>query len=462
MLLNHRQLGLACTLFMLGCTETVEPPDRNDLTGLRVEITDDTSLGEAPYEFPGVYTPVTIAVDALRADGSLKSDYSGTVQVRIVPGQVQESTRFLHLSDGTNEGHVIQLRYAFGPVRIWVEEVGIDQIDECHDGFDNDGNGLVDFPGDPGCFAPDDPSEGGATYVTGLSDEIPFNSLDIRNVQFNPEDPTSESPIRGEEVVVERGSLLVTNVAATGFYVTDLDESSGYDSIFLYSFSFPEGVQLGDRLLWFSGGVDEFQGGTQLTFPIWELDETYELSNADRATMARCELSDREGVLQVEPVTLGAADLQDLELLESLESAVVRFEDIVLSTDFIDCDFDESGRISGTEEEACRSVCQDGGEFGDIEIDSGSQCTEMSNFHTYDQLTADVDGSAIYLTAASQVANVDVLEGCEQTADYPVTLTCPERRLRSASGNLRHIFLTRSVQLWQLVPRFACDFEWEE
>jgi len=32
---------------------------------------------------------------------------------------------------------------------------------ECSDGIDNDGNGLIDYPDDPGCDSPDDPEEGG-------------------------------------------------------------------------------------------------------------------------------------------------------------------------------------------------------------------------------------------------------------------------------------------------------------
>ncbi|MGH2950738.1 MAG: hypothetical protein ACRDKX_01685 [Solirubrobacterales bacterium] len=30
----------------------------------------------------------------------------------------------------------------------------------CSDGIDNDGNGLIDFPADPGCSSPEDNDEG--------------------------------------------------------------------------------------------------------------------------------------------------------------------------------------------------------------------------------------------------------------------------------------------------------------
>jgi hypothetical protein len=32
-------------------------------------------------------------------------------------------------------------------------------VTECSDGIDNDGNGLIDYPADPGCDGPDDPIE---------------------------------------------------------------------------------------------------------------------------------------------------------------------------------------------------------------------------------------------------------------------------------------------------------------
>ena len=33
------------------------------------------------------------------------------------------------------------------------------KVSECSDGIDNDGNGLIDYPNDPGCDGPDDPTE---------------------------------------------------------------------------------------------------------------------------------------------------------------------------------------------------------------------------------------------------------------------------------------------------------------
>lgn len=444
--MSARCVALVAAGLLWGCVESSEPLDPEALAGFNVHVVDATAFGTPPYRFPSSFQPMTLRVEALQADGLIKDDYVGWVQVQVVPGEVADSTRLLRLEGGVNESHEIQVRYAFGDTRIWVEEVGLDQQDECRDGFDNDGNGRLDWPGDPGCFGPEDPSESGATYVTGLSPAVPFNPVDINNVQFNPDDPAGTSPLLGEEVKIERGELVVTNVSITGFFLTDLAEDLGFNSIFIFNFSFPEGVRVGQRMLEVSGGVDEFQQGTQLTFPSWTIDPDYELPDSEREILARCEQSSDPDVLQVEPVVLSSADLNDFELLERYESSVVRVENVESVNKFMDCDFDGSGRISGIEEEACRDVCQE-----------SNRCTELSNFVERDQFGGNVEGSSVWISGAQQVANIDAFEGCEQTDDSPPTWECPDRVMASATGNLRHVFLTTRIQLWEIIPRFSCD-----
>lgn len=439
-------------LLVAACVEEGAPGrDPNALTGFAIELVDTQALGESPFEFPSTFTPVTIAVEALRADGTRKSDYEGTVQVRVVPGEVSDATRFLRLSGGINEAQEIEIRFAFGEARIWVEEVGIDQSNECRDGFDNDRNGLLDYPGDPGCFAPEDPSEGTASYVTGITDPILFRAISVRNVQYNPDDEAGESPLLGEEVIViGRGELIVTNVTFNGFYITDAQETEGYDSIFLFNFNFPDGVRIGDKMRWVSGGVAEFQSATQLTFPDWEHDPSYPIRDEDRAQMSLCETPDNPDISVVEPALLTPADLADYAVLESRESAVVRVEDVDLTTRFIDCDFDESGRINGQDEEACRSVCQ-----------NDNLCTELSNYEERDQFNGEAGGASVQISGAQQVAGFDLFSTCERVPDDPQadapTFECPARQLASVTGNLRHVYLTSRIQLWEIIPRYTCD-----
>ena len=149
---------LLSILSALGCVEEAPFVDPDALAGFRVVVVDDSALsGSTPYEFPAQYADLHISVEALYADGARKTDYNGTVQISIVPGQIDESTQYVRLSNGINSDHTISIRFAFGDVRIWAEEVGLSEVDQCRDGFDNDGNGLLDYPGDPGCFAREDP-----------------------------------------------------------------------------------------------------------------------------------------------------------------------------------------------------------------------------------------------------------------------------------------------------------------
>lgn len=431
----------------LGCVEEAPYVDPDALAGFRVVIVDDSALsGSTPYEFPTQFTDLHISVEALYADGERKTDYNGTVQISIVPGQIDESTYFVRLANGINSDHTISIRFAFGDVRIWAEEVGLDEVDQCRDGFDNDGNGLLDFPGDPGCFSREDPSEGGASYVTGISDPLEFQPITIHDSQYNPDEPTGESPLIGEEIVVEVGNLFITNVVATGFYLTDLAETEEFASIFTFNFSYPDGIRVGDRMTLVSGGVAEFQGQTQLTFPNWNHDEDYELTEVERLLMAQCRPIHNPDVVEIEPVLLEPADLNDLERLEEVESGIVRVDGVQISNTFMACDLDLSGDIDTYEEEQCRDECQ-----------TNNLCTDLSSYEEFDQFTGDVSGAAVQIDSAFRVAGFDVFADCELESDDPPTYGCPEHKLVSVTGSLRHIFLTNAIQLWVLTPRFACD-----
>src|SRR5262245_30352795 len=82
---------------LVACTDQAAPTDPDALSGFHVEIIDDSALGQSPYEFTPVYTPVHLSIQALLADGGIKEDYTGTVQVRIVPGDIDPATKFVRL-----------------------------------------------------------------------------------------------------------------------------------------------------------------------------------------------------------------------------------------------------------------------------------------------------------------------------------------------------------------------------
>jgi hypothetical protein len=112
----------------------------------------------------------------------------------------------------------------------------------------------------------------------------------------------------------------------------------------------------------------------------------------------------------------------------------------------MDCDFDESGDVTGPDEEICRDECQ-----------VSNLCTELSGFEERDQFSADVNGYPVWISNSAQVSNFDAFEGCVLIEETPPTYDCPKRLLHSATGNLRHVFLTSQIQIWELLPRYSCD-----
>ena len=68
---------------------------------------------------------------------------------------------------------------AYGNTRIWAEDLGYVPADpagspppQCSNGKDDNGNGLIDFPADPGCAFANDDTEDGGTYAAGVSQAI--------------------------------------------------------------------------------------------------------------------------------------------------------------------------------------------------------------------------------------------------------------------------------------------------
>lgn len=497
---THKPRGSVVLLFalviaatVLGCVEQSEAPAR-ELAGFSVQVT-AAEFGTAnnPLPFPQGYSDVvgctvagcTVLMDikALRPDGSIKADFDGNVELRVVPGEIHPDDQVIKLVAGVASNVQVRFRYAFGPTRIWVEDTGIPDagIDECSDGIDNDGNGLIDFPKDPTCGENGDRDEGTGTYVTGVSPQLYFELPSISSVQKNPDSTTGPSPLSGQYVEIQGRTghdLVVSNVVGTGFYVTDISEQA-YNSVFVFNFSFPEDVVIGDRVCEVGGGVVEFNALTQLQFPSWGIqgklrsnaervptpeDEEDQLIN-DELDIVDC--SDRYGVDKVsktlplpDPILLTSGLIVDLPAMERLEGSVVTIENVQLSTYFVNCDDNGSGRIeSGTDESVCRSTCND-----------NPFCTELSSLYGYDQWRGRVQGSEISVSSTQLVSGFDVLAGCTEgkTKEGRLSYECPARSLKRVTGSLRQIVPTcdkflpcdpaqESIVLFIIDPRFSSD-----
>jgi alpha-tubulin suppressor-like RCC1 family protein len=127
-----------------------------------------------------------------------------------------------------------------------------------------------------------------------------------------------------------------------------------FGSIFVFNFSFPDGLNQGDLLFSLSGSVQEFTSTTQLTFPSWTIAER----------VRTLPPSQWEKWLQfVPPVELNARLCGQDNLaqpfitdplcgqsttnlkLESLESSLVRLRGVRFPERFVNCDFDANGSV---------------------------------------------------------------------------------------------------------------------
>ena len=503
-----------------------------------------------------------IDVEAVGNDGG-HHDYTGPVHLDVTPGFLPPSQAYVWMEDGWLEDVPVYLSGASGRTNIWVEHDGYQprpygadpaREGECADGIDNDDDGLVDRS-DSGCYSADDPVEGPdfygecnngrdddgnglvdladpgcqdafddleapVTQATGVSPVLWFDAPDIRSVQYSPS--IIHSALEGEDVTVSVGDLVVTSVTNSGLYLSDLqfhravvDGNPGfYNSIFLFTWSTPEGIVQGDILCRFGGGVVEFQGNTQITFPSYEpfyprvpecaaerarlgLDETANRNDALAALGLLLEETDATGkkiyrfdldkltvditsVLvpayhQIErddgsrvwrPVLdFNAAVDENACALEPYESALVRIENVDVSTVFVECDQNQNGSIDVGDESNCRNECQD-----------DPLCTELASYERYKQWSGFVDEKfKMYVNQEMLLEQVPLRIASVGLPDEDGRCTfetfwfgdhqfrryqCPPLRYASVRGNLRQVYLCNKdyreggcpLQLFSLTP----------
>lgn len=432
------------------------------------------------------------------------------VHFQMVPGSIPPPYRNVLLKKGKGSQIKTYIAQAVRESHLWVEDLGTGIADgnygACANGLDDDQDGLIDLA-DPDCEDRLDPKEAPASYATGLSPTLFFESPRIWNIQYT--DQIASSPLAGQDITVDRGSLVITNVTGSGFFVTDVDDqqettSEGapgfFNSFFIYTFSTPVGVYYGDNLCAFSGGVVEYQGNTQMTFPSFEV--------YDPETGCRTR-DDVDGSVKV-PDPVDVTDLlvaEDPEskdyrdqlmangaALEPFESSLIQLTDVKLSTRYLSCDADEDGEYPlNSDDDKCRDLCQ-----------ADSMCTQLESFFKYAQLAAWVDLEAVVATPGAgkkiyvgldmlkdkiplkipYIGSNDESGNCPSIMDdegnvlvanpHRVVVgdtlyweySCPDLSLDSLTGNLRHIYLCTvnvgqkencGLQMQMVLPRFDED-----
>lgn len=471
-----------------------------------------------------------VDIEAMGNDGG-HFDYEGPIRLDVSPGFLPPSEALQEMKNGHLEKVPVYIASASGKTNVWAIQDGYrrrtDDTDhwyfgQCNDGVDNDDNGQIDLA-DPGCQDERDDVEAPVEGAMGVSPDIWFALPSMRSIQGTP--ALIHSPLDGQDVTVREGDLVVTSVTNSGLYITDMrynvdtlenGEPGYYNSIFLYTWSTPEGVRQGDFLCRFSGGVIEFQGNTQLTFPSFEpfyadvgedcrwLREAHALpADANRDDLLRTldlliettdpETGEKVKRLDLDKIVVNVSSrlvpayeqVQDDDgmfvwkpnaefrdaidenacALEPFESGLVEIENVEVSTLFVECDQDRNGVIDEGDESGCRTFCND-----------DPLCSELGSFERYRQWSALVDGKMkMYVNQEMLLEHVpldigniglpDLKGRCRfETFWYGDhefrRYVCPPLRFESVRGNLRQVYLCGKdhkeagcpLQLLQITP----------
>ncbi len=262
-------------------------------------------MGTPDHRLPLTFTdPDTfnVTVQALDQNGDVDPTFTGYVRFSAVPGNVLAASgpntngRNVELINGVATNVQVSVVGAYGDARLWVQDLGYVPVNplgvvqpdgtvklpECANGIDDNHNGLIDYPADPGCYAANDDTEDGGSYASASSEVIYYvypRIADVEGVATNG----AGTPFPNEQVQINTGwegsttatqkGIVVTGVASQGFFVTDIGETRGYASLYAYTYTAPNLMNVCDRLISFGGTAAEFYGFLELNYPTWSLEQ---------------------------------------------------------------------------------------------------------------------------------------------------------------------------------------------
>jgi hypothetical protein len=259
---RHLRVSMSLLIAGLaGCVEHLPPLD--EVTSLRVELLSPTDPGTTENRLSDTVASAEIRVTAIDAQGQV-ADLDGPVKVYLqflgtlspeLGSPIPHAT--VMLTDGVSAPTTIILPRVFGPTVIWVED-----------------------------------DTAGGSYPTGTSPVLWFRDPFIADISTPPDemalDALSSSPLELKQVTVSAsrygamGRLVVTGTYAQGYSLSDVmcaDDNGtppcvagDYDHILVFSFSRPRDemgrtITQGQFTDGFAGGVQEFNGLTEIGFP---------------------------------------------------------------------------------------------------------------------------------------------------------------------------------------------------
>ena len=250
---------------VIGCTTTGGDLERLEPTFIEVS---GTTEGDATGSLEYSNEIRTMSVSGQTLDRNAEPyAYNGWVEVNVKPGIVKSVSGATQVEDAWGETHwYVQARD--GLIQVTVDVAS---------SFGNTRAWLTAAPD------PNDP-ESRASMATGVTESFDIKKPTIPQLQdvtqLDIDRPYTDSPLSGEFVTIrtEDRQVVVTDLDTKGFWAADLGavgeepatEGGAYRGLYVYTFNKPEGVAVGDRLGLLGGGVQEYVGTTQLSFPIYE------------------------------------------------------------------------------------------------------------------------------------------------------------------------------------------------
>lgn len=440
-------LAAAAVATASSCSSTSTAPDLGPST-FQVTITavnGNTKLPTAENPFPaneGVAVDNwSFTIQAVTPTGDPAADFNGYVRLSLVPGTIvgvtgaSDAGRNVLVQNGKATG-VVQVTAEYGPTRLWVEDLGYvpapkGKVPACSNGIDDNHNGLIDFPSDPGCYYADDDSEDGGSYAAGVSPAIQYALPRISDVRGGARTPYPNEAI--EIATSDPEYLVVTRVSSTGFFVTDVgsgEVANGYNSLYAYNFSTPGDMRVCDRITYLGGTANDFYGFTQLSFPSYR--NTYVVqvdAGVPDGGVPGCRVP--------EPTVLAASFFTGdknttSQQLYKFESGLVRLEGFTIAANFgsnlaknnlfgpnqSNCDFNGDGQIDYT---AIAPNCPAGLCEGDCATlcDSLPDCTEWTSYSARNEYKVSLGTAATMIQIdTSTVATFDPVANAGKTIPF--------------------------------------------
>jgi hypothetical protein len=464
-----------CVTLALAASPSCQPAFPTEIVGRSLSITITDGDQGTPdvripitFQVPDVYT---VDVRALDDDGNLDTSFTGYVRFSIQPGTVvsvagaNSNGRNVKLINGEAKDVQISVVGAYGDSRIWAEDLGYVPADpagvlqadgslrppQCANGIDDNHNGEVDYPVDPGCYAANDDTEDGGSYAGAATGVIHFVYPRIADVQ-GVDNGGAGTPFPNEQVQIDTGwngttasthdGVVVVGISATGFYVTDIGETRSYASAYGYTYSSPALMNVCDRLITFGGTSAEFYGFLEINYPTWSLEEwdpqarpclvpePTEITITDIMNIPAGSLTPLEAGLVRVPAKADGAVLRVTDLLgpAPIPYTMVNGVPVItlpLSQDATSCDYEGTGKInySNAAEAACETACTNN------LASHGKACSEYSQFLSNSQFV-------LSLTAPGAATQQITADGSAAAGFNPIHVL--GQRLEAFTGNLTY------------------------